>query len=97
EEQLPELHDAIDTAALEADRDPESITRLYNLMGLITAEDTGPFHGPVDGWARIDRVRVVEYRNLGKSGLKISVLTMGTMTFGGTGGFAQVGSTGVDE
>ena len=50
EEQLPELHDAIDTAALEADRDPESITRLYNLMGLITAEDTGPFHGPVDRW-----------------------------------------------
>jgi aryl-alcohol dehydrogenase-like predicted oxidoreductase len=39
----------------------------------------------------------VEYRNLGKSGLKVSVLTMGTMTFGGTGGFAQVGSTGVDE
>ena len=39
----------------------------------------------------------MEYRNLGKSGLKISVLTMGTMTFGGTGGFAQVGSTGVDE
>jgi len=39
----------------------------------------------------------VEYLNLGKSGLKISVLTMGTMTFGGTGGFAQVGSTGVDE
>jgi aryl-alcohol dehydrogenase-like predicted oxidoreductase len=39
----------------------------------------------------------VEYRNLGRSGLKISVLTMGTMTFGGTGGFASVGSTGVDE
>jgi aryl-alcohol dehydrogenase-like predicted oxidoreductase len=39
----------------------------------------------------------VEYRNLGKSGLRISVLTMGTMTFGGAGGFAQVGSTGVDE
>ena len=39
----------------------------------------------------------MEYRNLGKSGLKVSVLTMGTMTFGGTGGFAQVGSTGVDE
>jgi aryl-alcohol dehydrogenase-like predicted oxidoreductase len=39
----------------------------------------------------------VEYLNLGKSGLKVSVLTMGTMTFGGTGGFAQVGSTGVDE
>ena len=39
----------------------------------------------------------MEYLNLGKSGLKVSVLTMGTMTFGGTGGFAQVGSTGVDE
>ena len=39
----------------------------------------------------------MEYRNLGKSGLRISVLTMGTMTFGGAGGFAQVGSTGVDE
>jgi len=39
----------------------------------------------------------VEYRNLGRSGLKISVLTMGTMTFGGTGGFAAVGATGVEE
>ena len=39
----------------------------------------------------------MEYQNLGRSGLKISVLTMGTMTFGGTGGFASVGSTGVDE
>jgi len=39
----------------------------------------------------------VEYRTLGASGLRISVLTMGTMTFGGTGGFANVGSTGVDE
>jgi len=34
---------------------------------------------------------------LGASGLKVSVLTMGTMTFGGRGGFANVGSTGVDE
>ncbi len=39
----------------------------------------------------------MEYRTLGNSGLKISVLTMGTMTFGGTGGFASVGSTRVDE
>ena len=39
----------------------------------------------------------MEYRTLGRSGLKISVLTMGTMTFGGTGDFASVGSTGVDE
>ena len=39
----------------------------------------------------------MEYRTLGASGLKISVLTMGTMTFGGTGGFASVGATGVDD
>ena len=39
----------------------------------------------------------MEYRTLGRSGLKISVLTMGTMTFGGTGDFASVGATGVDE
>ncbi|MBB5137652.1 aryl-alcohol dehydrogenase-like predicted oxidoreductase [Thermocatellispora tengchongensis] len=39
----------------------------------------------------------MEYRALGKSGLRVSVLTMGTMTFGGTGPFAHVGSTGVDE
>ena len=39
----------------------------------------------------------MEYRALGRSGLKVSVLTMGTMTFGGRGGFANVGSTGVDE
>jgi aryl-alcohol dehydrogenase-like predicted oxidoreductase len=39
----------------------------------------------------------MEYRALGRSGLRISVLTMGTMTFGGRGGFASVGSTGVDQ
>jgi aryl-alcohol dehydrogenase-like predicted oxidoreductase len=39
----------------------------------------------------------MEYRALGTSGLRISVLTMGTMTFGGRGGFANVGSTGVDD
>src|ERR1700684_2566057 len=39
----------------------------------------------------------MEYRTLGKSGLRVSVLTMGTMTFGGKGGFADVGSTDVDE
>jgi aryl-alcohol dehydrogenase-like predicted oxidoreductase len=38
----------------------------------------------------------MRYRQLGASGLRISVLTMGTMTFGGTGGFASVGSTGLD-
>jgi aryl-alcohol dehydrogenase-like predicted oxidoreductase len=39
----------------------------------------------------------VEYRTLGRSGLRVSVLTMGTMTFGGKGRFAKVGATGVDE
>jgi aryl-alcohol dehydrogenase-like predicted oxidoreductase len=39
----------------------------------------------------------MEYRALGTSGLRVSVLTMGTMTFGGTGPFANVGSTGVAE
>jgi aryl-alcohol dehydrogenase-like predicted oxidoreductase len=38
----------------------------------------------------------MEYRNLGSSGLKVSALTLGTMTFGGGGPFANVGSTGVD-
>ncbi|MBS9722616.1 aldo/keto reductase [Tianweitania sp. BSSL-BM11] len=39
----------------------------------------------------------MEYRTLGRSGLKISTLTMGTMTFGGSGNFAKVGSTDLDE
>jgi aryl-alcohol dehydrogenase-like predicted oxidoreductase len=39
----------------------------------------------------------MRYRQLGASGLRVSVLTMGTMTFGGTGRFASVGSTGVEE
>ena len=39
----------------------------------------------------------MEYRALGKSGLRVSVLTMGTMTFGGRGNFADVGPTGADE
>jgi aryl-alcohol dehydrogenase-like predicted oxidoreductase len=39
----------------------------------------------------------MEYRTLGASGLRVSVLTMGTMTFGGKGSFANVGATGADE
>src|SRR5579875_2284048 len=39
----------------------------------------------------------MEYRQLGRSGLRVSVLAMGTMTFGGTGAFANVGSTDLDE
>lgn len=39
----------------------------------------------------------MEYRTLGRSGLKVSVLTMGTFTFGGSGPFAMVGKQGVAE
>jgi aryl-alcohol dehydrogenase-like predicted oxidoreductase len=35
----------------------------------------------------------MEYRQLGRSGLRVSALTLGTMTFGGRGGFRAVGST----
>lgn len=37
----------------------------------------------------------MEYRRLGRSGLFVSTLTLGTMTFGGRGGFEAVGSTDV--
>jgi aryl-alcohol dehydrogenase-like predicted oxidoreductase len=37
----------------------------------------------------------MEYRQLGQSGLRVSVLTLGTMTFGGRGRFGKVGSTDV--
>ena len=39
----------------------------------------------------------MEYRKLGRSGLRVSTMTLGTMTFGGKGGFANVGDSGVDE
>jgi len=35
----------------------------------------------------------MEYRQLGRSGLKISALSLGTMTFGGKGNFAKTGAT----
>jgi aryl-alcohol dehydrogenase-like predicted oxidoreductase len=38
----------------------------------------------------------VQYRQLGRSGLFVSSVTLGTMTFGGRGIFAKVGSTDVD-
>jgi aryl-alcohol dehydrogenase-like predicted oxidoreductase len=37
----------------------------------------------------------MQYRQLGTSGLRVSTLTLGTMTFGGTGKFANVGTTDV--
>src|SRR5215469_8739316 len=35
----------------------------------------------------------MEYRQLGRSGLRVSALTLGTMTFGGRGGFRAGGAT----
>jgi aryl-alcohol dehydrogenase-like predicted oxidoreductase len=40
----------------------------------------------------------MEYRNLGRSGLKVPVLSLGTSTFGGAGSFfSALGKTDVDE
>jgi aryl-alcohol dehydrogenase-like predicted oxidoreductase len=39
----------------------------------------------------------MEYRRLGQSGLRVSVLSLGTMTFGGGRGYADVGRLGVAE
>jgi aryl-alcohol dehydrogenase-like predicted oxidoreductase len=39
----------------------------------------------------------MEYRQLGNSGLKVSVVAMGTMTFGGQGVFARVGNVSLAE
>jgi aryl-alcohol dehydrogenase-like predicted oxidoreductase len=38
----------------------------------------------------------MEYRQLGQCGLRVSVLSLGTMTFGGRGHFGKVGTTDVD-
>lgn len=39
----------------------------------------------------------MQYRLLGRSGLKVSVLAMGSFTFGGKGDFGMVGAQGVPE
>ncbi len=39
----------------------------------------------------------MEYRSLGRSGLRVSALSMGTFTFGGSGPFAMVGAQGVAD
>jgi alkanesulfonate monooxygenase SsuD/methylene tetrahydromethanopterin reductase-like flavin-dependent oxidoreductase (luciferase family) len=49
-ERLAGLNDIIDDAALAAGRDPGQITRLYNVMGLLSTKDEGPFHGPPQRW-----------------------------------------------
>jgi aryl-alcohol dehydrogenase-like predicted oxidoreductase len=39
----------------------------------------------------------MDYRQLGRSGLRVSTLTLGTMGFGGKGPFADVGKLGVED
>ena len=39
----------------------------------------------------------MEYRRLGRSGLMVSAVSMGTFSFGGRGDFAMVASQGVKE
>jgi aryl-alcohol dehydrogenase-like predicted oxidoreductase len=39
----------------------------------------------------------MEMRNLGRSGLKVSELCLGTMTFGGKGFFSEIGEIEVSE
>jgi len=45
----------------------------------------------------VEQERAMEYRQLGNSGLKVSVLTMGAMTFGGKGDFAKVGNLQLND
>ncbi|MCU1575783.1 MAG: aldo/keto reductase, partial [Leifsonia sp.] len=40
---------------------------------------------------RAPRLATMEYRQLGKSGLRVSTVTLGTMGFGGTGWATPVG------
>ena len=39
----------------------------------------------------------MDYRLLGRSGLKVSTITLGTMTMGGGGQFAKIGNTGLED
>lgn len=39
----------------------------------------------------------MQYRQLGSSGLRVSALSLGTMTFGGKGHFAKAGNTDADD
>src|ERR1700722_14442696 len=47
--------------------------------------------------SKYDRRNTMEYRRLGCSGLKVSAVTMGTMTFGGVGWAKKTGDLGVSE
>jgi alkanesulfonate monooxygenase SsuD/methylene tetrahydromethanopterin reductase-like flavin-dependent oxidoreductase (luciferase family) len=49
-DRLPPLNHILTAAAAKAGRDPDTITRLYNVMGLISPDNRGPFEGPVERW-----------------------------------------------
>ena len=53
---------------------------------VVTSGPTGPLVPP-----HRFSLSAMEYRQLGRSGLQVSALTLGTMTFGGGGDFANVG------
>jgi aryl-alcohol dehydrogenase-like predicted oxidoreductase len=55
-----------------------------------------PFTRELQTLQRDVQMPLMEYRQLGKSGLRVSVLSLGTMTFGGRSVFSKVGSTDVD-
>ena len=39
----------------------------------------------------------MQYRTLGRTGLKVSAITMGTFTFGGRGAFSRAASQSVED
>jgi alkanesulfonate monooxygenase SsuD/methylene tetrahydromethanopterin reductase-like flavin-dependent oxidoreductase (luciferase family) len=49
-DQLPELNAILTKGAEETGRDPAALTRLYNVMGTITDQDSDDFNGPVARW-----------------------------------------------
>src|SRR5206468_12580887 len=55
-----------------------------------THRSSGPIRLP-----RLIDFAAMEQRQLGRSGQRVSALTLGTMTFGGKGAFANVGDTDV--
>jgi alkanesulfonate monooxygenase SsuD/methylene tetrahydromethanopterin reductase-like flavin-dependent oxidoreductase (luciferase family) len=61
-DRLPELNGIISDAARAAGRDPEQIVRLYNVMGLISPDDRGPFQGPAQRWVETLTSLYTEYQ-----------------------------------
>ena len=69
---------------------PRAAWRSARAAAVDTSGPTGPLVP-----AHLIQTVAMEYRQLGSSGLRVSALTLGTMTFGGRDNFATVGSTDV--